>query len=118
MSFLSAGSVVLDSLLVVTPIEEFCNSSMFCCVFLYFHSGFANILMGKRERVALLSLCSLCLVIVVWLFLTVPWVRLQFVGMVLPDNNLQHRFNCLMDETGNLTIVVFYHLVMQCKLYY
>ena len=115
MSFLGASSVVLDSLLVVTPIEEFCNCSMFCCVL---RSGFANILMGKRERVALLSLCSRCLVIFVWLFLTLPWLRLQSVGVVLPDNNLQHRFNCLMNDTGNLIIVVFYHWIMLCKFYY
>ena len=33
----------------------------------------------KRELAALLSLSSWCLVIVVWLFLSVPWVCLQFV---------------------------------------
>ena len=42
--------------------------------------------MGKRELVDLLSLCSWCLVIVVWLFLTGPHVCLQFVIMVFPDN--------------------------------
>ena len=41
--------------------------------------------MGKREMVALLSLSLWCLVIVVWLFLAVPWVCLQFVIMVFPD---------------------------------
>ena len=41
--------------------------------------------MGKRELVALLSLSSLCLVIVVWLFLAVPWVCPQFVIVVFPD---------------------------------
>ena len=40
--------------------------------------------MGKRELVALLSLSSWCLVIVVWLFLAVPWVCLQFIIVVLP----------------------------------
>ena len=45
-----AGGSVVDSLLIVTPIVEFCNCSMFCCV----HSSFAIILMGKRELVALL----------------------------------------------------------------
>ena len=50
-----------------------CNCSMYCCTLLYVHSSFAIILMGKRELVALLSLSSLCLVIVVWLFLAVPW---------------------------------------------
>ena len=39
---------------------------------------------GKRELVVLLSLSSWCLVIVVWLFLAVPWVRLQFVIVVFP----------------------------------
>ena len=42
--------------------------------------------MGKRELVALLGLSSLCLVIVVWLFLAVPWVCLQFVIVVFPDH--------------------------------
>ena len=42
--------------------------------------------MVKRELVALLSLSSLCLVIVVRLFLAVPWVCLQFVVVVFPDH--------------------------------
>ena len=42
--------------------------------------------MGKRELVALLSLSSCCLVIVVWLFLAVQWVCLQFVMVVFPDH--------------------------------
>ena len=42
--------------------------------------------MGKRELVALLSLSSWCPVIVVWLFLAVPWVCLQFVIVVIPDH--------------------------------
>ena len=42
--------------------------------------------MGKRGLVALLSLSSRCLVIVVWLFLAVPWNCLQFVIAVFPDH--------------------------------
>ena len=42
--------------------------------------------MGRRELVALLSMSSLCLVIVVWLFLAVSWVCLQFVIVVFPDH--------------------------------
>ena len=42
--------------------------------------------MGKRELVALLSLSSWCLVIVVWLFLAVPWVSLHFVIVIIPDH--------------------------------
>ena len=34
----------------------------------------------------LLCLCSSCLVINVWLFLTIPWVCLQFVIVVFPDH--------------------------------
>ena len=40
--------------------------------------------MGKRELVALFCLSSWCLVIVVWLFLAVPRVCLQFVIVVFP----------------------------------
>ena len=71
---------------IVTPIVGFCDCSMFCCTFLYVHSSIAIILMGKRELVALLSLSSWCLVIVVWLFLAVPWVSLQFFIVVFPDH--------------------------------
>ena len=70
----------------------FCNCSMFCCTYLYVHSSFAIILIGKRELVALLSLSSWCLVIIVWLFLAVPWGCLQFVTVVFPD--LTHFFQC------------------------
>ena len=73
-------------LLIVTPIVGFCNCSMFCCALLEVHSSIAIILMGKRELVALLNLSSWCLVIVVWLFLAVPWVCLQFVIVVIPDH--------------------------------
>ena len=55
-------------------------------MFLYVPSSFAIILMGKRELVALLSLSSWCLVIVVWLFFAVPWASLQFVIVVFPDH--------------------------------
>ena len=58
----------------------------FCCMLLYVHSSFSSILMGKRELVALLSLSSWCLVIVMWLFLVVPLVNLQFVIVVFPDH--------------------------------
>ena len=56
---------------------------MFCCTLLYVHSSIAIILMGKRELVALLSLC---LVMVEWLFLAVPRGCLRFVIVVFPDH--------------------------------
>ena len=63
-----------------------CNCSMFWCTLLYVHSSFAIILMGKRELVALLSLSSWCLMVVVWHFLAMPCVCLQFVIVVFPDH--------------------------------
>ena len=64
----------------------FCNCSMFRCALLYVHSSFAIILVGKIELVALLSLSSWCLVIVVWPSLAVPWVCLQFLIVLFPDH--------------------------------
>ena len=63
-----------------------CNFSLFCCTLLYVPSSFATILMGKGELVALFSLSSWCLMIVVWLLLAVPWVCLQFVIVVFLDH--------------------------------
>ena len=81
--FEGGGSVVFDSLLIVTL--GFCNCSMLCCALLYVHSSFAVISMGTRELVALHSLSSWCLVIIVWLFLAMAWVCLQFVIVIFPD---------------------------------
>ena len=82
----SGGSVVVDSLLFVTTIVGFSNCSIFCCALRCVLFSFAIILMRKREIVALLSLSSWCLVIVVRLFLAMPWVCLQFVIVVYPDH--------------------------------
>ena len=86
--FYGGGSVVGDSLLIVTPIVGFCNCSMFCCALLCVHSSFAIISMGKRELVVLLWVSSWCPVIVVRLFLTMPRVYPQFVIVVFPDHTL------------------------------
>ena len=67
-------------------VEGFCDCSMFYCALIHVHSGFAIILMGKRDLIALLYLSSWCLVIVVSLFLTIPRVCLQFVIVVFPDH--------------------------------
>ena len=63
-----------------------CNCSMFCCTLLNVHSIIAIILLGKRELVALLNLSSLCLLMVEWLFLVVPWGCLRSVIVVFPDH--------------------------------
>ena len=53
------------------------------CTLLYVDSSFAIIFDGKRELVAL---SSWCLMIIVWLFLAVSWVCLQFAIVVFPDH--------------------------------
>ena len=72
--------------MILSLIVVFCNCSMFCCALLCVHSSFAVISMGKRELIALLCLSSSCGMIVVWLFLTIPRVCLQFVIVVFPDH--------------------------------
>ena len=63
---------------------------MFCCTLLYVHSSIAIILIEKGELVALLDFSSLCLVMVEWHFLAVPWAVpwscLRFVIVVLPNH--------------------------------
>ena len=54
--------------------------------------------MGKRKLVALLNLSSWCLVMVVRLFLAMPWGCLRFVIVVFPDHThlLFLQYKCLM----------------------
>ena len=86
----------------------FCNCPMFCCTLLYAHSSIAIILMGKRELVALLNLSSWCLVMVVRLFLAVPWGCLRFVIVVFPDHT-HLLFFILLART-----LIRYHLELSC----
>ena len=78
---------------------------MFCCKLHYVPSSFAIILMGKRELVVLLGLSPWCLVIVVWLFLAVLWVCLQFVIMVFPGHTrllfLYFKYNLQFSKIQN-----------------
>ena len=53
---------------------------------LYPKTKFCNHLDGEERPIAMLSLSSRCLVVVMWLFLMVPWVCLQFVIVVFPDH--------------------------------
>ena len=62
------------------------NCSMFCCTLLNVHSSFAIILVGKRELVPLLSMSSWFLMMVVWLFLAVPWVCLWLVIVIFHEH--------------------------------
>ena len=68
MALAAVRSKAVILLFIVTPIMGVGNCSKFCCNKLYVHSSLAFTLMGKRELVALLSLSSWCLVIVVRLF--------------------------------------------------
>ena len=62
--------------------------SLFCYALLCVHSSFTTILKKKRKLVDLLLLSYRCIgsINVLWLFLTVPWVVLQCVIVVFPDN--------------------------------
>ena len=60
---------------------------------------------GKRELVALLSLCSWCFMIVVWLFLAMPWVCLQFVIVLFPTHT--HYFYNLETRSDTLKVKNF-----------
>ena len=59
---------------------------MFYYTLLYVYSSIANILIGKRELVALLNLSSWCLVMVERLFLAVLWGCLMFVIVAFPNH--------------------------------
>ena len=62
------------------------NCCLFCCTLLHVHYSFVIFLMGKREVVSSLGLPSCCFVMVLWLFLAIPWVCLRFVIVVFPDH--------------------------------
>ena len=63
--------------------------------------------MGKRDLVVLLSLSSWYRVIVVWLFLAVPLVCLQFVIVVFPDHtNLLFLFKLIIQSTSIIFLFV------------
>ena len=78
---------------------------MFCCSLLYVHSSFAIILMGKTKLDPLLSLSSCCFLMVVWLFLAVPWVCLLFVIVVFPD----HTHLLFLDSEYQLYLLYMNH---------
>ena len=71
--------------------------------------------MGKRELVALLCLTSWCLVIVVWLFLTIPWICLQFVIMIFPDHtHLLFILEEVFEFVSSVSVCYFSSIVQLC----
>ena len=83
--FQGGDSIAVDLLFNVLPV--LCLS-LFYYALLCVHSSFAIILKRKRNLVALLLLSYRCIVTinVLWLFLTVPRVGLQYVIVVFPDH--------------------------------
>ena len=61
---------------------------LFCYALLCVHSSFAINLKRKRNLVASLLLSYICIVTinVLWQFLTVPWVGLQYEIVVCPNH--------------------------------
>ena len=68
----------------IVPLKESVNV---LCFFYATLCPFCNHIDGEERLVALLSLSFWCLVIVVSLFLVVPWVYLLFVIVVFPDHS-------------------------------
>ena len=79
--------------------------SLFWYALLYVLSSFTIILTRKRELVALLLLSFGCLVTVnvLWLFLMVPWVVLQFVIVLFPDHT-HLLFEWQHEKTNNVVV--------------
>ena len=79
--YICKGNVILffvDSLLIVyTPVVGFCNIVL-CFVVRYF--------------IAFILMSFWCLVIVVWPFLSVPWVYLHFEMVVFPAYTHCYRY--------------------------
>ena len=99
--FSGGGSVVVDFFCVSHYLREFCVGFVLVCITLHpFY--FAIILTRKGELVALLLLSFWCLVTVnvLYLFLMVTWVGLQFMTVVFPDHS-HLRFKTLSENSGN-----------------
>ena len=72
--------------------------------------------MGNRELVALLKLSSWCLVVVGWLFLTVPRGCLRFVIVVFPDHTLLLFLLLVQKIIVNKKIIHILKTILSCSL--
>ena len=71
--------------MIAASLVGFCVCSTFCHFMVFLVWQLSS--WGGEERVRCLRcLSSCCVVIIVLLFLTVPWVDLQFVIVVFPDH--------------------------------
>ena len=91
--------LLLICCLLLLPLWESIVVLCFVVRFFYVSSSFAIILMGKRVLVAFLSLSSWCFVIVVSVFLVVPWGCLQFAIVVFPDHTRLLFLNLIINFT-------------------
>ena len=67
---------------------------------------FVPILVLQRDLIALLCLSFWCLIIVAWLFLMMPWVRLKFVIVIFPYHTHLRLLRVFLKKgeiSGNLT---------------
>ena len=88
--------------------------SLFCYSLLCVHSSFAIILKRKIKLVAVILLSNRCIVTinVLWLFLTVTWVGLQYVIVVLsdhsrsPDTSAYHKIIFLISQPKHMLWVL------------
>ena len=74
---------VFDSLILIILLDNGAYISCLWCTWVLMKMRTFDV---KRELVALIRLSSRCLMIVLWRFLTMPRVCLQFVIMVFPDH--------------------------------
>ena len=94
-------------------VEVLCLS-LFCYALLCVHSSFAIILKRNRKLVALLVLSYRCIYTInaLCLFLTVPWVGLQYVIVLFPDHtHLLFMFYSLFVGVLCLVFVLLYALL-------
>ena len=89
--------------------------SLFCYALLCVHYSFAIILKRKRKLVALLLLSYRCIVTinVLRLFLTVPWVGLQYAIVVFPNHTHLH-FNDKLQLKFYIAIEIFMSFLSCC----
>ena len=81
----------------------------------YVHSSFAIIFTRKRELIASLLLSFGCLVTVnvLWLFLAVPWVCLQYVIVIFPNHT--HLLFILVKQCNTKTIFKYAKGIIHTK---
>ena len=89
----------------------------FCVCYIYVLLVLQSSLKGKlRELVALLCLSSWCLVIVIWLFLTVSWVDLQCVIVVFPDHT-HLLFTCMRTTNAQTSFGISFFFTSEGALF-